>query len=73
VILNTQHTFYGRDLIQNDPWLRENAIILITHGPKADAAMMGAIFPAMHPVYSDRFGAVWSAASPAAARAPPRQ
>jgi hypothetical protein len=63
VILNTQHTFYGRDLVQNDPWLRENTITLITHGASADAAMMHANFPAMHPVYADRFGAVWSAGS----------
>jgi hypothetical protein len=70
VILNTQHTFYGRDLVQNDPWLRENVITLITHGAQADAAMMQANFPEMHEVYADRFGAVWSAASspmPAAA------
>jgi hypothetical protein len=60
VILDTQHTFYGRDLIQNDPFLREDVITLITHAPQADAAMMKAQFPAMHEVYADRFGTVWS-------------
>jgi hypothetical protein len=63
VILDTQHTFYGRDLVQNDPLLREHVVTLITHGPQADAAMMRAQFPAMHEVYADRFGTVWSDAT----------
>jgi hypothetical protein len=63
VILNTQHTFYGRDLVQNDPWLRETVITLITHGARADAAMMAVNFPGLHPIYADRFGTVWSATS----------
>ncbi len=62
VILDTRTTFYGRDLVQNDPWLRENTITLITHGPQADADMMRANFPRMREVYADRFGSVWSAA-----------
>ncbi len=62
VILDTRATFYGRDLIQNDPWLRENTIMMITHGAQADVGMMRANFPQMHEVYADRFGSVWSAA-----------
>jgi hypothetical protein len=62
VILDTRLTFYGRDLVQNDPWLRENVIVMITHGPAADAEMMRANFPQMHRVYTDRFGSVWSTA-----------
>jgi hypothetical protein len=63
VILDTRSTFYGRDLVQNDPWLRENVVVMITHGPAADAEMMRANFPHLHRVYADRFGSVWSAAS----------
>jgi len=63
VILDTRLAFYGRDLVQNDPWLRETAIVMITHGAAADADMMRAHFPQLHRVYADRFGSVWSAAS----------
>jgi hypothetical protein len=64
IILDTRATFYGRDLVQNDPWLRDAATIMITHGPDADAAMMRANYPQLHRVYADRFGSVWSAVKP---------
>jgi hypothetical protein len=60
-ILDIKGTFYGGDLIQNDPWLRDNTIRMITHGAAADAQMMHENFPGMHPVYHDRFGSIWSA------------
>jgi hypothetical protein len=62
VILNPEHTFYGPDLVQNDPWLRGKVIRMITHGPKLDAKMMAQFFPEMHKVYADPFGTVWSTA-----------
>jgi hypothetical protein len=64
VILDTRTAFYGRDLVQNDPWLRDPATLMITHGPDADAAMMRANYPQLHRVYADRFGSVWSAVKP---------
>jgi hypothetical protein len=60
VILDTRHTFYGRDLVQNDPWLRDPVTMMITHGADADAAMMHAEYPRLNRVYADRFGTVWS-------------
>lgn len=62
VIIDTHFSFYGADLVQNDPWLRGNVIRMFSHGSAADATMMAQYFPAMHRVYADRFGTVWSAA-----------
>lgn len=62
IIIDPTFTFYGQDLVQNDPLLKDNAIRMITHGPEADADMMHAQFPDMHRVYKGRFGSVWSAA-----------
>jgi len=62
IFIDPGFTFYGQDLVQNDPLLKNNAIRMITHGPKADADLMRAQFPQMHRVYKDRFGTVWSQA-----------
>jgi hypothetical protein len=75
VIVDPTLSFYGADLVQNDPWLRGNVIRMITHGAAADAAMMARYYPTLHRVYSDYRGSVWSArATPleAAAGATPR-
>lgn len=64
VLLDPRFSFYGQDLVQNDPWLRGDVIRMISHGPTADAAMMREHFPGMHRVYRDPFGAVWSMAPP---------
>ncbi|MDP9011914.1 MAG: hypothetical protein M3O41_04490 [Pseudomonadota bacterium] len=64
VILDTRGTFYGRDLVQNDPWLRGDTIVMITHGPQADGDMMRANYPHLQRVYADRYGSVWSAVRP---------
>jgi hypothetical protein len=61
VLIDPKQSFYGQDLVQNDPWLRGNVTRMITHGATADAAMMQGQFPDMHRVYSDKYGAVWSA------------
>lgn len=62
VILDVHDNLYRRDLIQNDPWLRNDVIWMITHGTAADARMMQQEFPTFGQVYADRFGTVWSAA-----------
>jgi len=62
VIVDEATSFYGADLVQNDPWLRGNVIRMITHGPVKDQKMMAQNFPTWHQVYGDRFGTVWSAA-----------
>jgi hypothetical protein len=64
VLIDASHSFYGQDLVQNDPWLRGRVIRMFSHGETADAAMMRDQFPDMHRVYQDEHGSVWSAASP---------
>lgn len=63
VIIDSRLSFYGRDLVQNEPWLRGALIRMSSHGPVADAQMMQEHFPGLHRVYSDRYGSVWSAAA----------
>jgi hypothetical protein len=63
VILDARHSFYGGDLVQNDPWLRLNEIRMYSHGAAADERMMAQYYPELHRVYADRYGAVWSRAS----------
>jgi hypothetical protein len=62
VIVDYVTSFYGADLVQNDPWLRGNVIRMMTHGPVEDKKMMAQNFPGWHKVYGDRFGTVWSQA-----------
>jgi hypothetical protein len=66
VIADGRISFYGADLIQNDPWLRGDVIRMVSHGNAEDAKMMARYFPEMHQVYADPFGTVWSAAPPVA-------
>jgi hypothetical protein len=63
VILEGRHSFYGGDLVQNDPWLRLNEIRMYSHGAAADGRMMAEYYPELHRVYADRYGTVWSCAS----------
>jgi hypothetical protein len=63
VILDARHSFYGGDLVQNDPWLRLNEIRMYSHGAAADERMMAQYYPELHRVYADRYGTVWSRAS----------
>lgn len=63
VILNGRDSFYGADLVQNDPWLRGKEIRMYSHGAAADEQMMGRYYPEFHTVYADRHGTVWSQAT----------
>jgi hypothetical protein len=60
VFIDYVTSFYGGDLVQNDPWLRGNVIRMLTHGAVEDTKMMARNYPGWHKVYADRFGAVWS-------------
>ena len=62
VIIDGAFSFYGADLVQNDPWLRGNLIRMYSHGAAADAKMMGEYCPNLRRVYADRYGTVWSEA-----------
>ena len=63
VILSARHSFYGADLVQNDPWLREKEIRMYSHGAVMDEQMMTQYYPLFHQVYADRYGTVWSQTS----------
>jgi hypothetical protein len=63
VILDGRHSFYGGDLVQNDPWLRLSEIRMYSHGAAADERMMARYYPELHRVYADRYGTVWSSVS----------
>jgi hypothetical protein len=60
VILDAAHSFYGADLVQNDPWLRGAVIRMYSHGAVEDSKMMADYYPHFHSVYADRYGSVWS-------------
>jgi hypothetical protein len=62
ILINTKSSFYGADLVQNDPWLRGDVIRMLSHGREQDAQAMARNFPSMHEVYNDSHGAVWSTA-----------
>jgi hypothetical protein len=62
VILDGRSSFYGADLVQNDPLLRGNEIRMYSHGAAADEQMMAQYYPELHRVYADRYGTVWSQA-----------
>ena len=60
VILDGRSSFYGADLVQNDPWLRGNEIRMYSHGAAADEKLMAQYYPELRRVYADRYGTVWS-------------
>jgi len=61
VILDTTRSFYGQDLVQNDPFLRGPLTRMLTRGADADAQMMSRHFPDMRRVFADEHGTVWTA------------
>jgi hypothetical protein len=62
ILINPNGTFYGIDLVQNDPWLRGDVIRMVSHGREEDAQMMARDFPGLHEVYEDKYSDVWSQA-----------
>jgi hypothetical protein len=61
VIIDPNLTFYGGDLVQNDPWLRGNVIRMMSHGVLEDRRMMAEYFPDMHKVAGNHHASIWSA------------
>jgi hypothetical protein len=61
LILDPSDTFYGQDLVQNDPFLRTPAILVISHGEQQNAAMMQRYFPGYRRLPGDLYGEVWQA------------
>lgn len=69
VIIDPHSTFYGADLVQNDPFLRSGIIRMIGHGVAENEDMMREHFPLYQRDRLERHGEVWLPASDASARA----
>jgi len=68
VFLDVRLMFYGADLVQNEPFLREHVIRMLSHGADADAALMKAHFPRYHRAAVERNATVWIADAAVATR-----
>ncbi len=62
-IVDAGFSFYGADLVQNDPFLRADLIRMVTRGHWEDERMMREYFPGMRRVHHDPYGSVWSGAA----------
>jgi len=58
-IINPGMGYYAQDLIQNDPFLRDPVILMVTHGRKKDEAMIARYFPDLSVLSRDYKGSVW--------------
>jgi hypothetical protein len=59
VIINPFGAYYSQDLAQNDPFLRDPVIRMVTHGREADRDMIARHFPELVLLESDYRGWVW--------------
>jgi len=62
-IIDTSNSFYGADLVQNEPHLRGGVVRMISHGATADRKLLEQYYPGYRRVYADHHGEVWSPAS----------
>lgn len=59
VIINPYGGYYSQDLAQNDPFLRDPVIRMVTRGRQADREMIAEHFPELVPLESGYRGWVW--------------
>jgi len=59
VIVKPEMGYYAADLVQNDPFLRQPVIRMLSHGRAADAAMVRQHFPELSRLSSSYRGEVW--------------
>jgi hypothetical protein len=62
IVVQSGAGFYAYDLVQNDPFLRQDVVRMINIGEDATADAIKRHFPTYHRVYADQYGQVWSAA-----------
>ena len=55
---------YNADLVQNDPFLRTDALIMLSYGAESDARLMRTRFPDARLAHSDERGQVWLMRAP---------
>src|SRR5262249_41299120 len=60
VIVNWPVGYYSVDLVQNDPYARNQPLLMFSHGRPADAQMMSAQFPGLKLQSHSGSGTVWS-------------
>jgi hypothetical protein len=58
-IYDASENFYIHDLVQNDPFLRDPVVRVISHGPEANEAFMRAFRPGYVRTFVDTYGEVW--------------
>lgn len=59
VIVNPYLGYYAQDLVQNDPFLRESVIHMITHGRRNDEEMVARNYPDLVLLSKSFRGSVW--------------
>jgi hypothetical protein len=59
VFVTSDRVQYTPDLVQNDPFLRDDVWYLLSHGPAADERFMRTKFPQAQRTLVDRRGSVW--------------
>jgi hypothetical protein len=64
VILDPRVGYYTWDLAQQDPFMRDSLLHLMSREPKLDREMMARVFPQYTLLYEDRRGTVWGTPRP---------
>jgi hypothetical protein len=59
ILFINPNAFYTKDLVQNDPWLRGDRILMMSHGSSQDKSLMHDQFPQMRRVVEGPHGSVW--------------
>jgi len=59
MLINVYTGYYNQDLVQNDPFLRERPIRLVTHGRVDDERMLAEHFPDLVQLERNRRGSIW--------------
>lgn len=61
IIVNPKNGYYAWDLVQNDPFLRNRVILLMSRGAPLDRALMAKVFPTYELLAADRRASLWGA------------
>jgi len=64
VLVRWQGGYYAVDLVQNDPFLREYPLYMLSQGEQPDARMLAEHFPELVLLGSNETAAVWGLRSP---------
>jgi hypothetical protein len=65
ILIELDRAAYTADLVQNDPFLRNEVWYMFSYGPKSDRSLMASRFPGARLAREDRYGEVWVLDRPA--------